>query len=268
MDDQLTEWGGLEDPMVDLWHTTPEPGAPRGWLRTHPGVFAYGVVAVVTCVVLSTVAIAVNDPPSSHAAVPPNQAGYLWCCNVHDVSAAWDVPLLVHPAREGAEAVWIGAQTQDGTFFLQVGTNEYVSRHSSQYQAFWSDGPLNGAPQGMGALEPGDEVQARLAHGHRGWNVTFSDATQGWTHRVHVAYDVSAVDALAEWIEEDPVAVDPHGSTLFRMAATKGTLVSDLRVNGEPPLPSAIQPESFVDAAGTRFSPTALVDNAFGFRPW
>ena len=100
----------------------------------------------------------------SMSAVPPNQAGYLWCCNVRDVSARWTVPRLVHPAAEGAEAVWIGAQTQTGDFFLQVGTNEYVSQLTSEYQAFWSDGPLNGAPQPMGALAPGDQVVARLVH--------------------------------------------------------------------------------------------------------
>jgi hypothetical protein len=260
-------WGGFENPEAYLWHAAPERGSRPGWLRTHPGTFAFGVVVVATCLVLSSVAIAITNS-SPHRSVPPNQAGYLWCCNVRNVSAAWDVPELVHPASQCAEAVWLGAQTQDGTFFLQVGTNEFVSNLSTQYQAFWSDGPLNGTPQYMGTLNPGDEVSARLAHGHRGWDVTFADATKGWTRHVHVAYTASAANALAEWIEEDPVAVDPHGSTLFRMAVTNGTRLSGLLVNDEPPLLDATQPEDFVDGSGTRFSPTALVHDAFGFRPW
>ena len=268
MDEQRDGWGGFEDPEAYQWHAPPEGGSRHGWLRAHPGVVAFGVVAIAICLVLSSVAIAVTDSGSTHPSVPPNQAGYLWCCNVRDVSASWDVPLLVHQRSQSAEAVWIGAQTQDGTFFLQVGTNEYVSTLSSQYQAFWSDGPLNGAPQYMGTLAPGDEVHAQLAHGHGGWIVTFSDATKGWTHRKHVAYTASAANALAEWIEEDPVAVDPHGSTLFRMAVTNGTRVSGLLVNDAPPLLDATQPEDFVDASGTRFSPTALIHDTFGFRPW
>jgi peptidase A4-like protein len=261
-------WASVDDGGAYQWHAPPEDGSGRGWLRSHPGVLAYGVVALVTCVVLSTVAIAVTGTTAPKGAVPPNQAGYLWCCNVRDVSAAWDVPVLVHPAREGAEAVWIGAQTQDGTFFLQVGTNEYVSQQSSLYQAFWSDGPLDGAPQNLGDLAPGDEVSATLAESHKGWVVAFTDATKGWTHTRRIPYDASAANALAEWIEEDPVAVDPHGSKLFRMAVTHGTQVSDLLVNDEPPAPGATQPESFVDASGTRFSPTALLHDAFVFRPW
>jgi hypothetical protein len=266
--DEQTMWEVPDDLGAYQWHTPAEHGSTRAWLRAHPGTLAYGVVALVLCVVLSAVAIAITRPTVSHAAVPPNQAGYLWCCNVHDVSASWDVPLLVHPASEGAEAVWIGAQTQDGSFFLQVGTNEYVTQSSSLYQAFWSDGPLNGLPQDMGTLAPGDEVRAKLVHGHRGWTVTFTDATLGWTHTVHVPYNPTSANALAEWIEEDPVAIDPHGSRLFRMAATRGTVVSDLLVNGAPPTMDATQPESFRDASGMRFSPTALVGNAFGFRPW
>jgi len=261
-------WVLTDEAGAEQWHTPAEHGATRSWVRAHPGAIAYGVVALVLCVVLSAVAIAVTRPTVSHAAVPPNQAGYLWCCNVHDVSASWDVPQLIHPAKVGAEAVWIGAQTQDGSFFLQVGTNEYVSQASSQYEAFWSDGPLNGLPQRMGILAPGDEVRAMLVHASRGWDVSFTDVTLGWTHTVHVPYDPSTTNALAEWIEEDPVAIDSHGSSLFRMAATHGTVVSDLVVNGAAPLHNATQPESFRDLAGLRFSPTPLVDNAFGFRPW
>ena len=116
----------------------------------HPAIAAYTIVAVVICMVLGLVAATVSGTSPSRGAVPPNQAGYLWCCNVRDVSASWSVPRLIHPAPESAEAVWIGAQTEDGAFFLQVGTNEYVSGATSQYQAFWSDGPLNGAPQIIG----------------------------------------------------------------------------------------------------------------------
>ena len=110
---------------------------------------------------------------------------------------------------------------------------------------------------------------ARLAHERRGWAVTFADDTQGWTRTIHVPYRASTDNALAEWIEEDPVAVDPaHGSSLFRMAATGGTIVSDLLVNDAPPLLAATEAESFRDATGRTFSPTHLVHDQFGFRPW
>ena len=99
--------------------------------------------------------------------------------------------------------------------------------------------------------------------------VTFADSTAGWAHTVRPVYRVASNDALAEWIEEDPVAVDPaHGSTLFRMAATHGTTVTDLLVNDAPPQVGATEPETFRDTTGVTFSPTALVHDAFGFRPW
>jgi Peptidase A4 family len=268
MQEHPAAWGRPEDAEVAPWHAVPEELTTREWLRAHPAVLVYGIVALATCVVLSAVAILVNDPMASPGAVPPNQAGYLWCCSVKDVSASWVVPQLVHPAQEGAEAVWIGAQTQDGGFFLQVGTNEYVSEVTSQYQAFWSDGPLNGSPQNMGTLSPGDQVRARLDRSQRGWVITFTDATQGWTHTKRILYEARDANALAEWIEEDPVAVDPHGSTLFHMAVTHGTRVSDLLVNGQPPVFGSTQPETFVDGSGTTFAPTELVHDGFGFRPW
>jgi len=269
MEEPRAGWDDPEAVGADPWHAPPARRGLREWLQGHPGFIAFGVVALVTCVVLSGVVIAVTRPTVSRAAVPPNQAGYLWCCNVHDVSATWHVPTLVHPARDGsAEAVWIGAQTYAGGFFLQVGSNEYVTAGSVLYQAFWSDGPLGGSPKDLGSLAPGDVVHASLSHVRRGWVVTFADATQGWTHTRHVAYGVSTAHALAEWIEEDPVAVDSHGSSLFHMAATHGTVVSDLLVNGAPPSLAATMPESFHDATGRRFSPTALVHDAFSFRPW
>ncbi len=265
------EWADGFDDGVEppAWHVTPERSSVGGWLRAHPAIAAYTIVAVVISMVLGLVTATVSGTSPARGAVPPNQAGYLWCCNVRDVSANWDVPRLVHPARQGAEAVWIGAQTEDGDFFLQVGTNEYVSGSTSQYQAFWSDGPLQGAPQNLHSLSPGDVVGARLSHATSGWVVTFSDRTQGWTRTVHLRYGATSANALAEWIEEDPVAVDPaHGSSLFHMAVTHGTTVSDLLVNDAPPLLGATEPETFRDAEGLTFSPTALVHDAFGFRPW
>jgi Peptidase A4 family len=272
-----TDWqwaDGLDDDVDAVaWHSTPERRSVPSWLRAHPAVAAYTIVAVVICTVLGLVTVTVSGTSPSRSAVPPNQAGYLWCCNVRDVSASWVVPRLVHPAPESAEAVWIGAQTEDGDFFLQVGTNEYVTGTTPQYQAFWSDGPLNGAPQIMGrghTLSPGDVVGARLSHTAAGWVVTFADRTRGWSTTAHPHYGVSSANALAEWIEEDPVAVDPaRGSSLFPMAATLGTTVSHLLVNDAPPLVGATEPETFRDRAeGLTFSPTALVHDAFGFRPW
>jgi hypothetical protein len=274
----MTDWGGTDwkwagrfddDVGPTPWHLGDEPDARRSWPRAHPAIAGFAIVAVVSCLVLGLVSATVSGTAPSHGSVPPNQAGYLWCCNVRDVSASWSVPKLIHPAREAAEAVWIGAQTEDGAFFLQVGTNDYVSSVTSQYQAFWSDGPLDGAPQSLGSLAPGDVVAARLSHALSGWTVTFTDATQGWTKTVHPHYHAKSNNALAEWIEEDPVAVDPaHGSSLFRMAATHGTTVMHLLVNDTPPLLGATEPETFRDARGLTFAPTALVHDAFGFRPW
>ncbi len=260
---------GFDAPDPDPWHASPEHSSVPSWLRAHPAVASFTIVAVAVCMVLGLVTTTLSGTSPSRGAVPQNQAGYLWCCSVHDVSAHWVVPQLVKPARQGAEAVWIGAQTSDGDFFLPVGTNEYVSPTTAEYQAFWSDGPLNGSPQDMGSLAPGDEVNARLEHAKHGWVVTFADDTQGWTHTVHLHYVARSTDALAEWVEEDPVSVDPmHGSTLFRMAETHGTIVSDLLVNDAPPLLDAIEPESFRDLTGRTFAPTSIVHDQFGFRPW
>ena len=234
-----------------------------------PRLVGFAVVAALTATagVLAALSLQRFDAPTTP--VPPNQAGYLWCCSVRDVSAEWVVPTLRHPAPVGAEAVWVGAQTDDGRFFLQVGTNEFVSPGSTSYQAFWSDGPLHGMPQALGTLAPGDVVRARLVRAGGSWMVTFADRTQGWTHHVRIAYHAGGQGALAEWIEEDPVAVDPvRGSRLFRMAKTQGTTVRDLVVNGAPPSLVETTPETFSDATGTTFAPTVLLHDRFRFRPW
>jgi len=273
MVDDADAWGRDDDEPLS-WQPTPNPQSVPEWLRVHPGIAVYAVVALLTCAVLAGVIVTVHALGSTRTertgSIPRNQAGYLWCCDVRNMSAEWDVPQLVQPAPQGAEAIWIGAQTLEGTFFLQAGTNEYVNAGTSQYQAFWSDGPLNGSPQSMGTLAPGDEVRAQLrGAAEGGWNVTFVDQTQGWTHSVHVDYRASSVNAVAEWIEEDPVAVDAnHGSSLFHMARTRGTTLSSLLVNGQVPVPTSIQSESFVDGSGITFSPTAVVHDAFSLHPW
>jgi hypothetical protein len=124
-------------------------------------------------------------------------------------------------------------------------------------------------PQDLGSLAPGDVVRARLRHMAGRWVVTFADQTQGWSRTVRLAYRANDVGAIAEWIEEDPVSVDPlRGQSLFHMARTGGTTISALLVNGAEPSATVSTPESFTDASGTTFRPTPLAHDAFGFRPW
>ena len=124
-------------------------------------------------------------------------------------------------------------------------------------------------PQDLGALAPGDVVRARLKHTAGKWVVTFSDTTQGWSRTVRLAYKADDQGAIAEWIEEDPVSVDPlRGQSLFHMARTGGTTISALLVNGAAPSSAVSTPESFTDGSGTTFHPTPLDHDAFGFRPW
>ena len=92
-------------PWVDPWHHGPERGTARAWARSHPGGVAASVlVAVLLMAGVSALLSALGHRGDDHG-VPPNQAGYLWCCGAHDVSAQWTVPRLAHATRVGAEAV-------------------------------------------------------------------------------------------------------------------------------------------------------------------
>jgi hypothetical protein len=210
-----------------------------------------------------------NWNPSTNG-LPPNQAGYLWCCGASQVAATWEVPQLMPASVQSAEGVWIGLQTNSGSFFLQVGTQDNETDFSPQYEGFWSNGPLHGAPMNLGDVHPGDVVHAVLdLSGSSQWSITFSDQTQHWSHTRVVSYAAPYAHALAEWIEEDPAEVVPfQKAQLFVMAKTHGTHMSNLRVNGEPPGLFDLQPESFVDGSHTNFSPSAVAHDSFRFIPW
>jgi Peptidase A4 family len=210
-----------------------------------------------------------NWVPSTDG-LPPNQAGYLWCCGATDVAATWEVPRMVPSAEQSAEGVWIGLQTNSGSFFLQVGTQDNMTAFSPQYEGFWSNGPLHGAPVNLGTVQPGDVVRARLAHtGSTTWSITFADRTEGWSHTREVTYPATYAHSIAEWIEEDPAEVIPfEKARLFVMGRTHGTKMRALEVNGGAPRAFNLQPESFVDGTGTTFSPSSLANNSFHFLPW
>jgi|GEM_PF-5217909 len=240
------------------------------WTWRHPRATGYGLAAVLMgCFVAAMVSSTEHWTPST-SGLPPNQAGYLWCCGATDVGASWAVPRLVPQSHQAAEGVWIGLQTNSGDFFLQVGTQDNVTNFSSQYQAFWSDGPLHGAPVDLGNVNPGDLVRARLVKsGTSQWTITFQDQTLHWTRTRQISYPAHYAHALGEWIEEDPAELVPfQKARLFTMARTNGTAVHDLEVNGAVPVTSELAPESFVDGSGMTFSPSLLQHGEFHFVPW
>ena len=251
---------GLFQPLDPYeWQPVTPRRRVRGWLAI--------VVSAALFAGLCAVALARGQ---SAGPVPPNQAGYQWCCEASEVSATWVVPRILQGAS-GSEGVWVGLQTDSGTFFLQVGTNEFVvDTHPlvPEYQAFWSDGPLHGSPQQLGELNAGDLVRAELKQAATGWSVSFSDRTQHWTHTTTVRHLAPSGGDLAEWVEEDPVLV--FASTQERldtMARTVPAAMSGLTVNGTAPATDALAGESF-SADGRTFSPTSLVANRFSFVPW
>jgi hypothetical protein len=244
---------------LDTYYWRPPP--PR---RTSWGYLAVAVSVVLVAVLVAT-ALTATEPSGP---VPPNQAGYQWCCQANEVAASWVVPKILQGAT-GSEGVWVGLQTDTGSFFLQVGTNEYLVGSEPVYAAFWSDGPLHGSPQTLGMLHPGDVVRAGLVKAPSGWSVSFSDSTRRWTHSLVVRHLAPSGGDLAEWVEEDPVLVFPSKrEQLDSMAHTAQATMTNLDVNSAPPALSLVESESFTDNAGTTFSPTSLVDNAFSFIPW
>ena len=132
------------------------------WMLRHPRASSYGTALVLlgffTAVVVSSSA---RWEPSTKG-LPPNQAGYLWCCGATEVAATWEVPQMLPVRAQSAEGVWIGLQTNSGNFFLQVGTQDNQTDFSPTYEGFWSNGPLHGAPENLGTVSPGDVVRAEL----------------------------------------------------------------------------------------------------------
>lgn len=233
-------------------------------------VMHYGLA---TILLGSFIAVVVSKESSwvpSTSGLPPNQAGYTWCCGATDVAATWEVPQIVSTNDLAAEGVWIGLQTNSGSFFLQVGTQDNVSNSGSEYAGFWSNGPLHGSPVNLGAVNPGDVVNAQLTlAGTTTWSITFADQTQHWSHTRTITYPVSYAHSIAEWIEEDPAEVVPYEKArLFAMARTNGTRMHGLEVNGDAPKAFVLQPETFQDGSGTTFSPGEILHDGFEFNPW
>jgi hypothetical protein len=236
----------------------------------HPRASSYGTALVLlgffTAVVVSSSA---RWEPSTKG-LPPNQAGYLWCCGATEVAATWEVPQMLPVRAQSAEGVWIGLQTNSGNFFLQVGTQDNQTDFSPTYEGFWSNGPLHGAPENLGTVSPGDVVRAELLlSGGSKWAITFADETQHWSRTRVISYSARYSHAFAEWIEEDPAEVIPfQKAQLFMMAKTDGTHMSSLEVNGGVPGPFELQPESFIDGSDTTFAPSPLEHDSFRFIPW
>jgi hypothetical protein len=251
-----------------------DPARPRpsllGWVARHPRVSRYAVAAVLLGGLSVAVASSTGNWVPSTSGLPPNQAGYLWCCGATEVAATWEVPQLMPASVQSAEGVWIGLQTPSGKFFLQVGTQDNWTDASPVYEGFWSSGPLKGTPESLGTVHPGDVVSAELAlSAYSRWEITFADLTEHWTHTHAVSLSANYARALAEWIEEDPAEVVPYEKAqLFVMAKTGGTRMSGLRVNGNVPGLFDLQPETFVDGSNTTFSPSRIANDSFRFVPW
>jgi len=247
------------------------------------------LVAALAAVLLAAASVVVlitsNGSSTTQAPSLPNSAslqapdtgfaGYNALAFVNDVSARWRVPRILPGSPTGDAATWIGSQNVGQPIdFAQVGTVEDVgsgflgqsSARSARYSGFWSDSAVDYRPQLMGAVAPGDEVEAEMTRHPTGWVLRLSDLTAGWTHVAEPSMPVPQGAQVASWIEEDPSPAVMSGADLPYPKMDSVTF-EDMRLNGRVPPLSVEDGEVLLSPNGVYLVPSPVVDGRFSVDP-
>jgi hypothetical protein len=257
----LTDWNF--DPYL------PQHGEGSGARERNPRM-ARRLIVLIMVIVFTIGAWSVVRVASSKVSQTQSYlAGYQWCCDTHDVSGQWSVPLPTNnPAgRHGLrnESIWVGVQGPTGQFFLQAGTIDETIGTLDEFAAFWSDPEVGFHPQYLGSVSGGDRVSVRLHKVGPAWEVTLVD----FTHDQHFSKDVvrlpSADDDIAQWFEEDPIDVLGHGRQIEApFAYTTDPSFSALLVNGQLLTDdTSLSAQTFISSRHTLVYPSAFRRGSF-----
>ena len=240
-------------------------GARRRDPRIGRRLIVLVLVIVLTIGAWSVVRVASSQSTPSQSYL----AGYQWCCNAHDVSGQWIVPVPTHvrAASHGVrnESIWIGVQGPTGQFFLQAGTIDETIGSFDEFEAFWSDPEVGFHPQYLGNVFAGDHVSVRLHKVGSTWVVTFLDVTSSLHFDKDVVRLPSPADDIAQWFEEDPIDVVGHGRQVEApFAYTNDPTFSQLLVNGQLLTGnSSMSAQTFISSRHTLVYPTPFRDGSF-----
>lgn len=195
---------------------------------------------VIAVVVVAVVALRLTGVIGDSGTPTSAFGGYSWCCGATSISARWAVPAMVtDTAQTQSAATWIGVQDEEGTPFIQVGTQDFNDSIFHSYEAFWSDVAVGFHPQDLGVVDAGDRIAASLAQHGPMWTVTIDDTTRHWSTTIHVHYGTGAPLQVAEWFQEDPTASKASG-TLVAYARTTTVRFARVKVNGATPSTDAL----------------------------
>ena len=240
-------------------------GARRSRLRAV--ALAIAVLALVAVAVVPALAATRRDPELGSFAGEVLAAGGL-----HSVAGSWVVPRARAADRNGAVAVWIGAQGPGDRAtapFIQVGVD--IERGGSgrvRDTAFWTDSERRFRPQTLMPVAAGDRVSARLVRTGGRWQVSLEDLTRHATGAIVTAEEGAASFDEAEWLQEDPsVSDDGAGhAPRYPYAAVTTVRFTGLGADGAAPAPAALQ-STWLSLGATDLGPTPPADDAFSIVP-
>ncbi len=223
------------------------------------------MVIVLTLGAWSVVRVASSQPTTSQSYL----AGYQWCCNAHDVSGRWTVPLQTHTPKGQRglrnESIWVGVQGPTGQFFLQAGTITETYGYATQYEGFWSDPEVGFHPQYLGNVSGEDVVSVRLHKVGANWVVTLVDLTHQQRFTKVISHLPSPAGDIAQWFEEDPIDVVGHGRQVEApFAYTTDPTFYGLFVNGQQLTDNnSMSAQTFISSRHTLVYPTPFRDGTF-----
>jgi hypothetical protein len=139
------------------------------------------------------------------ASLSPNWSGLIDTgAQFTGVSADWTVPAVQASTSTEYSSTWIGIDGSIGSSTLiQTGTDQDTSNGSTYYRAWYEVLPADPVEIVLGAVSPGDEMQASIGEDSPGaWTISIQDLTSAQGTSGVVSYN--GLGASAEWIEEAP----------------------------------------------------------------
>jgi Peptidase A4 family len=232
----------------------PEPATPRygnilemGARRLRrfvcrKGLLRFAILMLVTCAfasgVVSTASASSQYSSTSLLTFPApqsGQGGYSWLGKVKQIGADWKVPAIFKNSRAGDAATWIGAQDDNGTDFIQLGTLENKDlTGSTYYQAFWSDTAVNFSPQILGTVKAGDTVSVRMVRKGYGWSLRLKDRSSALYINRQIDFGFGDPFNQGEWIQENPSS-SYNGLPVLPYPEMANVTFRDLMVNKVAP---------------------------------
>jgi Peptidase A4 family len=174
------------------------------------------------------------------------------------VRGDWTVPTVQLTPYSSVSSSWIGIDggPDSPNSIIQTGTAQDVQDGQASYYAWYELFPS--PPVDVGAVSPGDQMQASISQFAGTWTLTLTDASSGGSVTIHPSYSGPA--ASAEWIEELQTVVGAQQPTLANFGSVQFTQMQATTSAGSPGLTAV----NMIDQSGNTIATAgSIVANSF-----